>query len=250
MKKIIRFATNDNRFFHLYDKQEWETTTDADGFEEKPLPAGEINLERYLTDLLGNYLPDSVLVPECFDNRDGAIAEMERDVLEEINRQLSAQELEMDATDVRQLLIAAVSDIDHRISDAWASEEKMTFTEWRKKHRLTQTEAAKMLGVVQGTIANAEYSGRQVGPWEAFARLAENELPEVKFSTEQTSYNQPLALFGGDKQPYGPADVIRGDGRIAAHVVALWALQRDRAAEEYAVAKRFLSFWPDGPQLK
>ena len=126
----------------------------------------------------------------------------------------------------------------------------MTFTDWRKTHRLTQAEVAAMLGVHRNTVTAAEASGRISGPWEAFARLAAGELPTVRFTTDQTSYNQPVVLVGDDPTAYGPADVIRRDGRIAAHVVALWALDPERSEADYQAARKFLRYWPTGPQLR
>lgn len=125
----------------------------------------------------------------------------------------------------------------------------MTFFEWTMAHRLTGAEVAEIVGVAAQSITNAKARGSYSPTWDSVARLAENAPLEPVFS-EEGSHRQPVVKFGDDPRAYGPADVIRGDGRIAAHVVLLWASQWDRSEEDYQTARRFLRYWPDGPQLR
>lgn len=128
-------------------------------------------------------------------------------------------------------------------------EKESLFSSWRAAHRLSRREVAEMLGVNKNTISIREQSGEITSTWEAFARVV-GTLPSVEMTTEGGSYGQPVARFDGDPQVYGPADVIRKDGRIAGHVVALWALFPERTDDEYQAAKRFLLYWPEGPHLR
>ncbi len=53
---------------------------------------------------------------------------------------------------------------------------------------------------------------------------------------------------------YGPADVIDtsklgGVSLPAAVLVQVWTLEEDRTAEERKTANRYLSQWPEGPQV-
>ena len=65
-----------------------------------------------------------------------------------------------------------------------------------------------------------------------------------------------LHIKAGDTdRDFGPADMVGsgliGEGmRPAADVVALWAHQATRTANEIEAACHFLSRWPDGPQIK
>ena len=123
-----------------------------------------------------------------------------------------------------------------------------TFFEWRDGHGLKNAEAAAMLGVSPGTVANVSNKGGVSATWDAFARVAENAPLAIRFADID---GQPVAYFGGDKRAYTPPNVIRGDGRIAAHVVLLWASMRLlRTDGEYQAARRYLSYWPEGPQLR
>ena len=123
-----------------------------------------------------------------------------------------------------------------------------TFSEWRESHGLKLAEVAAMLGVSPGTVANTSKKGSVSATWEAFARVAENAPPRVCITDID---GRPAAYFGKDERAYAPLDVIRGDGRIAAHVVLIWAsLRLERSEEEYQAARRYLSYWPEGPQLR
>ena len=127
----------------------------------------------------------------------------------------------------------------------------MDFLTWKVKHRLTHAEAGDMLGVTHKSIAGAYLRGESSRHWDNFARLAENTPPQLRLSVEGGSYGMPVAYFGDDPRAYAPSDVIRGDGRIAGHVVLLWAsLRLERTEEEYQMARRYLSQWADGPQLR
>ena len=50
---------------------------------------------------------------------------------------------------------------------------------------------------------------------------------------------------------FGPADLIGEPPKLmlGAQIVAGWASQPDRTADEIEAARRFLRQWPDGPQL-
>lgn len=69
----------------------------------------------------------------------------------------------------------------------------------------------------------------------------------IKLTTNHapSSYGVPVALIDG--QACGPVDGMYGQS--AARHVADWATQPERTAEEIDAAGKFLSQWPDGPQL-
>lgn len=58
-------------------------------------------------------------------------------------------------------------------------------------------------------------------------------------------------LGGGENRAFGPADVIAiGPHRTTpAHLVVGWARLKGGTAEEFELARLFLSQWPAGPQL-
>ena len=127
----------------------------------------------------------------------------------------------------------------------------ITFDEWRKRRHLGNAEAAEIIGVTAAALNNAVAAGRIPRYWDKLATLAENPQIKLRFSTKGGSYGMPVAYFHGDARGYSPAEVIRRDGRIAGHVVLLWASMRfERTEEEYQLARRYLSQWPDGPQLR
>lgn len=123
----------------------------------------------------------------------------------------------------------------------------MKFWEWKEAHHLTAREVAAMIGVTENALSLAKKRDSYSPVWDAFSRLAAAEPLPVSFKNDG---GQPVVCFGDDPLLYGPADVIRNDGRIAAHVVAIWALNPDRPEKEYQMARRFLRYWPKGPQLR
>lgn len=70
---------------------------------------------------------------------------------------------------------------------------------------------------------------------------------KIKLTTKHpmSSYGRPVALINGD--PYGPRDLL-SNGLTAAAVVAHWA--SGKGFEQRMLAYKFLSQWPDGPQIK
>jgi hypothetical protein len=124
----------------------------------------------------------------------------------------------------------------------------MKFFEWLKKSRLTQIEAAEILGITPNTITTAKGKGSVSSAWNAFAKIASGEVPAFEWSEDKSSYNQPVIVIDGIT--YGPADTIRRDGRIAAHVILVWACEPDRSEQDYQRARKFLRYWPEGPQLR
>jgi len=124
----------------------------------------------------------------------------------------------------------------------------MTINDWKKRHRLSYQEVGDILGISPGACSNKR-DNEATGSTAAFLRAVDT-MPEITFGSEAGSYGQPVAYFDGGKLAYGPADVIRGDGRIAAHVVVVWACMPERSEDEYQTAKRFLRYWPDGPHLR
>ena len=76
-------------------------------------------------------------------------------------------------------------------------------------------------------------------------------------NSSQSHYGCPVLRIEADDidGDFGPADLIDfrliGEGiRPAADVVAVWAHQPTRTADEIEAACHFLSQWPDGPQIE
>ena len=128
----------------------------------------------------------------------------------------------------------------------------MKFSDWRKSARLTFAEAAEIAGVTTNALWMAEKAGRAPRfDGDRAAAILAGEIPAFVFDVDGGSYNQPIVRFAS--QPgvaYGPGDVLRGDGRLVGHIVYMWAGNADRTEEEYQAARKFLRYWPDGPQLR
>lgn len=118
---------------------------------------------------------------------------------------------------------------------------------WIKKSGLQKKEAAAILGVNPNTITAMLDKTAPGGQCEAFLRVVSG-TPDVRLEQLEKD-SQPLAIFGDDPFRYAPADIVMSDGRRAADIVILWACQPGRSKENIKTARKFLTHWPDGPQL-
>lgn len=84
--------------------------------------------------------------------------------------------------------------------------------------------------------------------------LSDDDGGTARLTTESASSSQgnPVLVFDAYdiRGDFGPADALPTDQPITgADLVARWGNELERTEAERSAARRFLSQWPDGPQI-